>query len=211
MPREIKRKVAMDCIPQVCDFPNVFPDELPKLPPHREMDFSIDLYPGTDLISIAPFRMAPVELKELNLQLQELQGKGFIRPSTSPWGALVLFVKKKDRTLPLCVDYQKLNIVTVKNKYPLPRIEDFFDQLNGACYFLKIDLRSGYHQLRVRDSDIPKTSFRTTYGHFKFVVMPFGLTNAPVAFMDLMNMIYRPYLDQFVVVFVDDILIYSKG
>ena len=175
------------------------------------MDFSIDLYPSTDPISVAPFRMAPVELKELNLQLHELQGKGFIRPSTSPWGAPVLLVKKKDGTLRLCADYRKLNRVTVKNKYPLPRIEDLFDQLNGACYFSKIDLRSGYHQLRVRDSDIPKTAFRTRYGHFEFVVMPFGLTNAPAAFMDMMNRIYRPYLDQFVVVFVDDILIYSKG
>ena len=208
MPREIKMKVTMDCIPQVCDFADLFPDELPGLPPHREMNFSIDLYPGTDPISVAPFRMAPVELKELNLQLQELQGKGFIRPSTSPWGAPVLFVKKKDGTLRLCVDYRKLNRVTVKNKYPLPRIEDLFDQLNGACYFSKIDLRSWYHQLRVRDSDIPKTAFHTRYGHFEFVVMPFGLTNAPAAFMDLMN---RIYLDQFVVVFVDDILIYSKG
>ena len=211
MPGESKRKVTMDCIPQVCDFVDVFPDELPGLPPHREMDFSIDLYPGTDPISVAPFRMALVELKELNLQLQELQGKGFIRPSTSPWGAPVLFVKKKDGMLRLCVDYRKLNRVTVKNKYPLPRIEDLFDQLNEACYFSKIDLRSGYHQLRVRDSDIPKTAFRTRYGHFEFVVMPFGLTNAPAAFMDLMNRIYCPYLDQFVVAFVDDILIYSKG
>ena len=210
MPREIKRKVTMDCIPQVCDFADVFLDELPGLPPHREMDFSINLYPSTDPISVAPFRMAPVELKELNLQLQELQGKGFIRSSTSPWGARVLFVKNKDGTLRLCVDYRKLNKVTVKNKYPLPHIEDLFDQLNGACYFSKIDLRSRYHQLRVRDSYIPKTAFRTRYGHFEFVVMPFGLTNAPAAFMDLMNRIYRSYLDQFVVVFVDDILIYSK-
>ena len=155
--------------------------------------------------------MAPIELKELNLQQQELQGKGFIRLSTSPWGTPVLFVKKKDGTLRLCVDYRKLNRATVKNKYPLPRIEDLFDQLNGACYFSKIDLRSGYHQLRVQDSDIPKTAFRMSYGHFEFVVMPFGLTNALAAFMDLMNRIYRPYLDLFVVVFVDDILIYSKG
>ena len=165
MPGEIKKMVTMDCIPQVCDFVDVFPDELPGLPPHREMDFSINLYPGTDPISIAPV-LALVELKELNLQLQELQGKGFIRSSASPWGAPVLFVKKKDGTLRLCVDYQKLNRVTVKNKYPLPRIEDLFDQLNGACYFSKIDLRSGYHQLRVRDSDIPKTAFRTRYEHF---------------------------------------------
>ncbi|RVW12300.1 Transposon Ty3-G Gag-Pol polyprotein [Vitis vinifera] len=165
----------------------------------------------TDPISIAPYRMAPVELKELNIQLQELQTKGFIRPSTSPWGAPVLFVKKKDGSLRLCVDYRKLNRVTVKNKYPLPRIDDLFDQLCGACYFSKIDLRSGYHQLRVRETDIPKTAFRTRYGHYEFVVMPFGLTNAPAAFMDMMNRIYRPYLDHFVVVFVDDILIYSKS
>ena len=175
------------------------------------MEFSIDLYLGTDPISIAPFRMALVELKELNLQLQELKGKGFIRSSTSPWGALVLFVKKKDGTLRLCVDYRKLNRVTVKNNYPLPRIEDLFDQLNGDCYFLKIDLRSRYHQLRVRDSDISTTSFCTRYGHFEFVVMPFGLKNSPSAFMDMMNRIYHLYLDQFVVVFVEDILIYSKG
>ena len=211
MQGESKRKVGVDCFPQVCDFVDVFPNELLGLPPHREMEFSIDLYPGTDPISIAPFRMAPVELKVLNLQLEELQGKGFIRPSTSPWGAPVLFVKNKDGKLRLCVDYRKLNRVTVKNKYPLPRIEDLFDQLNGACYFSKIDLRSGYHQLRVRDSDILKTAFHMRYGHFEFVVMPFGLTNAPATFMNMMNRIYHPYLDQFVVVFVDDILIYSKG
>ena len=175
------------------------------------MEFSIDLYPGIDPITIAPFRMAPVELKELNLQLQELQGKGFVRPSTSPWGAPVFFVKKKDGTLQLCVGYRKLNRVMVKNKYTLPRIKDLFDQLNGACYFSKIDLSYGYHQLRVRDLDISKTAFRTRYGHFEFVVMPFGLTNAPAAFMDLMNRIYRSYLDQFMVVLLDDILIYSKG
>eukprot|EP00261_Vitis_vinifera_P032286 XP_019073529.1 PREDICTED: uncharacterized protein LOC109121999 [Vitis vinifera] len=208
---EGKKMTTIDCIPMVCEFADVFPKELPCLPPHREMDFSIELYPGTDPISIAPYRMAPVELKELNIQLQELQTKGFIRPSTSPWGAPVLFVKKKDGSLRLCVDYRKLNRVTVKNKYPLPRIDDLFDQLCGACYFSKIDLRSGYHQLRVRETDIPKTAFRTRYGHYEFVVMPFGLTNAPAAFMDMMNRIYRPYLDHFMVVFVDDILIYSKS
>ena len=127
-----------------------FPKELPCLPPHREMDFSIELYPGIDPISIAPYRMAPIELKELNIQLQELQTKGFIRPSTSPWGAPVFFVKK-DGSLRLCVDYRKLNRVTVKNKYSIPRNDDLFDQLCGACYFLKIDLRSGYHQLRIRE------------------------------------------------------------
>ena len=133
--------------------------------------------------------------------------KGFIRLSTSPWGTSVLFAKKKDKTLRLCIDYRQLNRVTIKNWYPLPRIDDLFDQLGGARVYSKIDLRTGYHQLRVRDKNIPKTAFWTRYGHFEFTVMPFGLTNAPAAFMDLMHRIFQPYLDQFVVVFVDDILI----
>ena len=136
--------------------------------------------------------------------------KGFVRPSVSPWGAPVLFVKKKDGTLQMCIDYRQINKVTVKNKYPLPRIEDLFDQLRGASVFSKIDLRSGYYQLRVKEVDVPKTAFRTRYGHYEFLVMPFGLTNAPAAFMDLMNRVFRPYMDQFVVVFIDDILVYSK-
>ena len=135
--------------------------------------------------------------------------KGFIRPSTSPWDASILFAKKKEKTLRLCIDYRQLN--TIKNRYPLPRIDDLFDQLRGARVYSKIDLCTGYLQLRVRDTDIPKTTFRTCYGHFEFTVMPFGLTNAPAAFMDLMHKIFQPYLDQFVVVFVDDILIYSQS
>ncbi|KAA3466111.1 DNA/RNA polymerases superfamily protein [Gossypium australe] len=154
--------------------------------------------------------MAPTELKELKAQLQELTYRGFTRPSFSPWGAPVLFVKKKDRTLIMCIDYRQLNKVTVKNKYPLPRIDDLFDQLKGASVFSKIDLKSGYYQLRVRESDIPKKAFRTRYGHYEFLVMPFGLTNALVVFMDLMNRVFRPYLDRFVVVFIDDILVYSR-
>ena len=137
--------------------------------------------------------------------------KGFIRPSTSPWGARVLFAKKKDKTLRLCIDYRQLNKVTIKNQYPLLRIDDLFDQLKGARVYSKIDLCTGYHLLRVREADIPKTAFRTRYGNFKFTVMPFKLTNAPTAFMDLMHRVLQPYLDQFVVAFVDDILIYSQS
>ena len=131
--------------------------------------------------------MAPAELRELKAQLQELLSKGFIKPSASPWGAPVLFVKKKDGSFRMCIDYKQLNNVTVKNKYPLPRIDDLFDQLQGACTFSKIDLRSGYHQLKIRAADVPKTAFRTRYGHYEFVVMSFGLTNAPASFMSLIN------------------------
>ena len=160
---------------------------------------------------MTPHRMTPVELQELRVQLQEPLDKRFIRPSTSPWGAPVLFAKKRGKTLRLCMNYRKLNRVTIKNRYPLPRIDDLLDQLRGVRVYSKIDLHTGYHQLRVRETDIPKTTFRTRYGHFEFTVMPFGLTNALVAFMDLMHRIFQPYLDQFVVVFVDDILIYSQS
>ena len=136
--------------------------------------------------------------------------KGFIRPRVLPWGAPVLFVKKKDDTLRMCIDYRQINKVTEKNKYPLPRIEDLFDKLKGVSVFSKIDLRSAYYQLQVKDVDVPKIAFRTRYGHYEFLVMPFGLTNAPTAFMNLMNRVFHPYLDQFVVVFIDDILVYSK-
>ncbi|KAL4032614.1 hypothetical protein IC575_005694 [Cucumis melo] len=144
--------------------------------------------------------MAPAELKELKVQLQELLDKGFIRPSVSPWGAPVLLVKKKDGSMRLCIDYRELNKVTVKNRYPLPRIDDLFDQLQGATVFSKIDLRSGYHQLRIKDGDVPKTAFRSRYGHYEFIVMSFGLTNAPAVFMDLMNRVFREFLDTFLIV-----------
>ncbi|KAL5537339.1 hypothetical protein UlMin_046267 [Ulmus minor] len=189
---------------------DVFPEELPGIPPEREISFEIELLPGSAPVSKAPYRMAPAELKELQIQLQELLDKGFIRPSYSPWGAPVLFVKKKDGTLRMCIDYRELNKLTIKNKYPLPRIDDLFDQLKGAANFSKIDLRSGYHQLRIKDNDVPKTAFRTRYGHYEFLVMPFGLTNAPAAFMDLMNRVFAQYLDKFIIVFIDDILVYSK-
>src|SRR5262249_34145160 len=202
---------GVDQIPIVNEFPDVFPEELPGLPPEREIEFEIELQPGVNPISIPPYRLAPVELNELKVQLQDLMDKGFIRPSSSPWGAPVLFVRKKDGSLRMCIDYRQLNKVTVKNKYPLPRIDDLFDQLQGASHFSKIDLISGYHQLKIRKEDVPKTAFRTRYEHYEFLVLPFGLTNAPAAFIDLMNRIFRPYLDKFVVVFIDDILVYFRS
>nr|GEW70859.1 putative reverse transcriptase domain-containing protein [Tanacetum cinerariifolium] len=165
----------------------VFPEDLPGLPPARPVEFQIDLIPRAAPIARAPYRLALSEMKELSEQLQELSDKGFIRPSSSPWGAPVLFVKKKDGSFRMYIDYQELNQLTVKNRYPLPRIDDLFDQLQGSSIYSKIDLRSGYHQLRVREQDILKTVFRTRYGHYEFQVMPFGLTNAPAVFMELMN------------------------
>ncbi|GJT05528.1 putative reverse transcriptase domain-containing protein [Tanacetum coccineum] len=197
-------------VPIVRDFPEVFPEDLPGLPPARPVEFQIDLILGAAPVARAPYRLAPSEMKELSEQLQELSDKGFIRPSSSPWGAPVLFVKKKDGSFRMCIDYRKLNKLTVKNRYPLPRIDDLFDQLQGSSIYSKIDLRSSYHHLRVREQDIPKTAFQTRYVHYEFQVMPFGLTNAPAVFMDLMNRVCKPYLDKFVIVFIDDILIYSK-
>ncbi|GJS26103.1 reverse transcriptase domain-containing protein [Tanacetum coccineum] len=198
-------------VPIVRDFPEVFPKDLPGLPPTRQVEFHIELIPGAAPVARAPYRLAPAEMKELAEQLKELSDKGFIRPSSSPWGAPILFVKKKDGSFRMCIDYRELNKLTVKNRYPLPRIDDLFDQLQGSSIYSKIDLRSGYHQLRVREEDIPKTAFRTRYGHYEFRVMPFGLTNAPAVFMDLMNRVCKPYLDKFVIVFIDDILIYSRN
>ena len=206
----VKARPSVSDIPTVSDFPDVFSEEFPGLPPQREIKFSIEVIPGAKPASITPYRMAPLELKELKLQLQELLEKGFIRPSVSPWGAPMLFVKKKDGTLQLCIDYRQLNKLTVKNKYPLPRIDDLFNQFKGGSIFSKIDLRSGYHQLRIKDANVHKMTFRMRYGYYEFLVMPFGLTNAPAAFMDLMNRVFRSYVDQFVVVFIDDILVHSK-
>jgi hypothetical protein len=165
----------------------------------------IELKPGTALISRRAYRMPPKELAELKAQLQELLDKGFIQPSSSPWGCPVIFVKKKDKTLRLCVDYCPLNEVTIKKKYPLPQIDLLFDQLAGAKVFSKIDLRSSYHQIKIRPKDIPKTAFSTIYGLYEYLVMSFGLTNAPAHFMYLMNSIFMLELDKFVVVFIDDI------
>nr|CAE03619.3 OSJNBb0003B01.10 [Oryza sativa Japonica Group] len=201
----------LEDIPIVCEYPEVFPEDLTTMPPKREIEFRIDLAPGTAPIYKRPYRMAANELAEVKKQVDEQLQKGYIRPSTSPWGAPVIFVEKKDKTKRMCVDYRALNEVTIKNKYPLPRIDDLFDQLKGAKVFSKIDLRSGYHQLRIREEDIPKTAFTTRYGLYECTVMSFGLTNAPAFFMNLMNKVFMEFLDKFVVVFIDDILIYSKS
>jgi hypothetical protein len=196
-------------IPMIKEYPNIFPEELPGLPPNRDIKFAIDLAPGTTPIAKKPYRMAATELAKLNKQLSELELKGYVRPSSSPWGAPVLFVKKKDGSMRLCVDYRALNKVTIKNKYPLPKIDDLFDQLKGAKYFSKIDLRSGYYQLKIQSEDMLKTTLVTRYGQYEFTVMPFGLTNAPAYFMNLMNKVFMEELDRFVIVFIVDILVYS--
>lgn len=189
----------------------MFPKDLPALPPDQEIEFLIDVAPGTEPIMVTPYRMAPAKLRELKIQLQELLDKWFIRPSVSLWGAPILFVKKKDVAMILYINYRQLNCVTVKNRFLLPRIDDLFDQLQGATIFSKIDLRSVYHLLKIKKEDIPKSAFRTRYGHYEFLVMSFGLTNAPTTFMDLLNRVFWPYLDHFVIVFIDDILFYSKS
>jgi len=187
----------------VCEFPDVFTEELPGLPPDREVEFAIELIPGTTPISRRPYRMPPNKLAELKTQLKELLDKSFIWPSSSEWGCSALFVKKKDQSLRMCVDYRPLNAVTIKNKYPLPRIDILFDQLSKTKVFSKIDLRFGYHQIKIRPQDIPKTAFSTRYGLYEYLVMSFGLTNAPAYFMYLMNSVFMLELDKFVVVFVD--------
>jgi hypothetical protein len=195
----------------VCEYPDIFPEDLPGMPSERDTEFIIDLLPGTAPIAKRPYRMSVGELEELKKQLKQLLDKQFIRPSFSPWGAPVVFVEKKDSTQRMCVDYRALNEVTIKNKYPLPCIEDLFDQLKGARVFSKIDLRSGYHQLRMRPSDIAKIAFTTRYGLYEYTVMSFGLTNAPAYFMYLMNKVFMEYLDKFMVVSIDDILVYSRN
>jgi hypothetical protein len=202
---------SLEHIRIVCEYPDVFSEELPGMPPDRDIEFSIELLPGTAPISKRAYQMDVKDLIELKKQIEELLEKYFIRPSSSPWGAPDLFVNKKDGSRRMCVDYRSLNEVTIKNKYPLPRIEDLFDQMRGATIFSKIDLRSGYHQLKIRTEDIPKTAFTTRYGLYEFLVMSFGLTNAPAYIMNLMNKVFMEYLDQIVVVFIDDILVYSQN
>ena len=181
------------------------------MPPDRDVEFIIELKPGTAPIAKMPYPMAVDELKELKKQLDEQLQKGLIRPSSSPWGAPILFVEKKDKSQRLVTDYRAINEQTIKNKYPLPKISELFDQLEGAVVFSKIDLQSGYFQMKVRELDIPKTAFVTRYGSYEYTVMPFGLTNAPGYFMNMMNKVFMDFLDKFVVVFIDDILIYSKS
>ncbi|GJV46193.1 putative reverse transcriptase domain-containing protein [Tanacetum coccineum] len=201
----------LEDVPIVQNFPEVFLEDLLGFPLTRQVEFQIDLIPGVAPVARAPYRLAPSKMKELSDQLQELSDKGFIRPSSSPWGAPVLFVKKKDGSFRMCINYQELNKMTVKNRYPLLRIDNLFDQLQGSSVYSKIDMQSRYHQLRVCEEDISKTAFRIRYGHYKFQVMPFSLTNAPTVFMDLMNWVFKPYLDKFMIVFIDDILIYSRN
>jgi hypothetical protein len=201
----------LEDIPVACEFPNVFPEDLPGMPPDRDVEFIIKQQPNMAPISRRSYKTTPKELSELKVQLNELLDKGYIHPSSSPWGCPALFVKKKDQSLRLCVDYRPLNAITIKNKYPLPRIDILFDQLVGAKVFSKVDLRSGYHQIKIRPKDVPKTAFSTRYGLYEYLVMSFGLTNAPARFMHLMNSVFMPELDKFVVVSIDNILIYSKS
>src|SRR6266498_4582248 len=190
-------------IPVVNEYPDVFPEELPGLPPVRAVEFSIELLPGTAPVFHRPYKMPPNDLAEMKVQLQELLDKGFIHPSSSSWECPAMFVDKKDQIKRLVVDYRPLNEVTVKNKYPLPDINILFDQLASAKVFSKIDLRSGYHHIRVREEDIPKTAFSTRYELYEYLVMSFGLTNAPAFFMYLMNSVFMKELNVCVVVFID--------
>ena len=202
VPKEIER--VLD------EFKDVMPKELPKkLPPRREVDHTIELEPGSKPPAKAPYRMPPPELEELRKQLKDLLDAGYIRPSKAPYGAPVLFQRKKDGSLRMCIDYRALNKVTIKNKYPIPLIADLFDQLGKARYFSKLDLRSGYYQVRIAEGDEAKTTCVTRYGSYEFLVMPFGLTNAPATFCTLMNKLFHPFLDKFVVVYLDDIVVYS--
>src|SRR6202163_2243704 len=189
-------------------YSDVFPDDLPPgLPPERDVDHRIELIPGSEPPVRSPYRMSIAEQDEIKKQLAELIDKGHIRVSKSQYRSPVLFVKKKDVSMRLCIDYRALNKITIKNKYPLPRIDELLDRLLGAKYFSKIDLRAGYWQVRIADEDVHKTAFRTRYCHYEFLVMPFGLTNAPATFMHLKQQTFREHLDDSVIVFIDDVLV----
>jgi hypothetical protein len=201
---------GLEHLPVMREFVDVFPEELPGMPPKREFEFTIDLKLGTEPIAKMSYRMSTPELQELKMQLKELLDLGLIRPSVSPWGTLVIFIRKKDGSWRLCIDYHQLNKATIKNQYPLPRIDDMFDQMKGATVFSKIDMQSWYHQLWIKEDDIPKTTFKMRFVHYEFTVLSFGLTNSPRVFMSLMNGVFREYLDKSIQVFIDDILIYSR-
>jgi hypothetical protein len=203
-------ELKLEDIPVIREYPDIFPDELPGMPPERAIKFKIELQPSTTLVAKSPYKMLHVEMKELKVQLKGLLDKGYIHPSRSPWGCSALIVEKKDKELRLCVDYRPLNVVTIKNKYPLPHIDILFDQLVGAHVFSKIDLHSGYHQIMIHTKDVPKTAFTMGYGLYEYLVMSFGLMNVPAHFMYVMNSVFMPELDQFIMVFIDDILVYSK-
>ena len=198
-------------MPIVKEYLNVFPNNLSRLPPNKEIEFTIDLIPAMEPISILPYHVAHMELKEWKEQLQGLLDKGFLQLITLPLRVLVLFVKKKNGSMRLCINYWILNKVMIKDQYPLPRIDDLFDQLQGAQYFSKIDLWLGYHKLKIWKEEVLKTVFQTQYEHYKFLVMSFELTNALATFMDLMTWVFKPYLDKLIIVFIDDILVYSKS
>jgi hypothetical protein len=209
MEEEAKDKVAsIEDHSLLRNFEDVFGGIL-GFTPKRDIDFSIDLMPGDAPMSNTPYRMSTPKLKELQMQLEELFNKGYIHPSVSPWGAPIIFVKNKCGTLRLCIDFRQLNKVTIKKNYPFPRINDLFDKLKGARIFSKIDLGSGYHQVRIKEEDINKILFKTRYVHCEFMVVSFGLSNSPVVFMCLINGVFREYMDKFVIVFMDDILIYQ--
>jgi hypothetical protein len=194
----------------VREFADVFPEELPGLSPERELEFTIDIKSGIEPIARTPYRMSTPKLQELKMQLKELLDLGLIRPSVSPWGVLVIFIQKKNGLWRLKIYYHPLNKETIKNQYMFPRIDDLFDQMKGATVFSKIDFRSRYHQLRIKEDDIPKTGFKMRFGHYEFIVLLFGLTKSPGVFMRFMNGVFREYLDRFVQVFIDDILIFSQ-
>ena len=207
VPREVRD--GLDKI--LSDFEDMFPEQLPKgRPPKREVEFAIKTEPGAAPPNRPPYRLSPKEHEELQAQIEDLLAQGHIRPSQSPYGAPILFVPKKDGRWRMCIDYRALNKQTIKDRYPLPRIDDLLDRLGKARYFSMIDLASGYHQIAMKEDDIPKTAFRTHRGHFEFVVMPFGVSNAPATFQRLMNKVFAKELDAFILVYLDDILIFSQ-
>ncbi len=212
-PKEATKVTSSQCIKRILkEFSDVMLEELPEdLPPRRRVDHVIEVMLGVAPPAKAPYRMSHEELKELKVQLKELLAKSYIKPSKSPYGAPVLFVHKKDAMLRMSVDYKALNNATVKNQYPLPRIDDLFDRLSGANVFSRIDLRLGYYQIQIAEGDKEKTACRIRCGSYEFLVMPFGLTNAPATFCTLMNDIFQEWFDDFVVLYIDHILIYSSS